>query len=153
MRMTTPARHPTNFAQFALLAWLSLWLSACSREPEEVRLRAALDAMQAAAVERRAGDFMDHVAEDFTGEGGVDRAALHNLLRAQLLRNASIGATRGPLEVKMQGERAEVNFSVVLTGGAGGLLPERAQGYAIQSGWKLVDGEWRLFVAGWEPQL
>lgn len=153
MHITHRTRCWTRFAELALFAWISLALVACSREPEEVRLRAALEAMQTAATEKRAGDFMEFVADDFAGEGGIDRAALHNLLRAQLLRNASIGATRGPLDLKMQGERAEVNFSVVLTGGAGGLLPERAQGYAIRSGWKLVDGEWRLFVAEWEAQM
>src|SRR5690606_1389870 len=103
----------------------------CSREPEEARLRAALDAMQDAAIERRPGDFMERVADDFVGPGGLDRAALHALLRAQMLRNASIGVTRGPLEVRMQGDRASVDFPLVLTGGAGGLLPERAQAYEV----------------------
>ena len=130
-----------------------LLVAACSREPEEVRLRNAVEAMQAAAVERRPADFMAFVTDDFIGNNQLDRNGLHGLLRAHLLRNASIGATRGPLEVKMQGERATVNFSVVLTGGQGGLLPEQAQGYAITSGWRLEDGEWRVFLAEWKPAL
>lgn len=138
----------------AALFGLSIVLvSGCTRAPEEQRLRDALDAMQAAVLERRPADFMDRVADDFVGAGGIDHAALHNLLRAQMLRNASIGATRGPLEIRLQGERAQVDFDLVLTGGSGGILPERAQAYAIRSGWRLEDGEWRLFLAEWEPKL
>jgi hypothetical protein len=134
--------------------WLVvLLLSACAKEPDEVRLRAQLDTMQAAVLDRRPADFMQYVADDFIGKDGLDRAALHNLLRVQLMRNASIGATRGPLDVRLQGERAQVDFSIVLTGGAGGLLPERAQGYAITTGWRVEDGEWRLFLAEWKPAL
>lgn len=127
-------------------------LAGCAGTPDEERLRATLDTMQAAVQERRPGDFMDHVTDDFIGQGGLDRAALHNLLRAQLLRNASIGATRGPLEIRLQGERASADFSVVLTGGSGGLMPERAQAYAVKTGWRIEDGEWKLFLAEWTPR-
>lgn len=109
--------------------------------------------MQAAAIERRPSEFMDSVTEDFIGDDGIDRAALHNLLRAQLLRNAAVSATRGPVDIELDGARATVRFTIVLTGGSGGLLPERAQGYAITSGWRVEDGEWRMFLAEWEPAL
>ncbi len=128
-------------------------LSACAKPPVEEQLRATIDEMQAAAIERRPSEFMYRVTEDFIGDNGIDRAALHNLLRAQLLRNAAVGATRGPLDIELQGERATVRFSIVLTGGSGGLLPERAQGYAITSGWRVEDGEWRMFLAEWKPAL
>jgi hypothetical protein len=136
-----------------LLALGIFGLTACSDTPDEARLRESIDEMQAAVQERRPSDFMEHVTADFIGEGSIDRAALHNLLRAQLLRNASIGATRGPLEISLQGKRASVDFSVVLTGGAGGLVPERAQGYSIKTGWRIEDGEWRVFLAEWKPKL
>lgn len=132
---------------------LVLLLCACASPPEEERLRTAIDRMQAAMKERRPAEFMSGVTVDFIGNDGFDRAALHNLLRAQLLRNAAVGATRGPTQVKLQGDRATVNFDVVLTGGAGGLLPERAQSYAITSGWRMEDGEWRVFFAEWKPAL
>lgn len=142
--------HARRIAGAILLA---LGLAACSGSPDEARLRETIDAMQAAVQERRPGDFMDSVTEDFLGDGGLDRAAMHNLLRAQLLRNANIGATRGPLDIQLQGDRAVVDFSVVLTGGAGGLVPERAQGYSIHTGWRIEDGEWRVFLAEWDPKL
>ena len=130
-----------------------LALAGCGSEPAEQRLRSTIDAMELAAVERRPGDFMDSVAADFVGNGNIDRAAMHNLLRAQLLRNAEIGVTRGPLEVELQGDRATVRFKLVATGGSGGLLPERAQGYDITSGWRDEDGEWKLFLAVWDEAL
>jgi hypothetical protein len=128
-------------------------LSGCESPPAEQRLRETIDAMERAVVERRPGDFMESVAADFAGNGNIDRAAVHNLLRAQLLRNAEIGVTRGPLEVELQGNRARVRFKLVATGGSGGLIPERAQGYDFTTGWREEDGEWRLFLAEWKPAL
>lgn len=152
MRMTMkPWMHA---ASGLLLASFALSLVACSRPPDEQRLRETVQAMETAVVERSPGDFMQHVAADFIGSGSVDRAALHNLLRAQLIRNASIGVTRSPLDIELQLPRATVRFNVVLTGGSGGMIPERAQGYDITSGWRLdEDGEWVLFLAEWKPAI
>ena len=134
--------------------WMALaLLAACSKPPAEERLRARIGAMQEAIAQRKVADFMEGVAPDFIGSGNVDRAALHNLVRLQVMRNAAIGATLGPIEVELQGERAKVSFDVVLTGGSGGLLPERAQAYAIESGWREDGGEWVVFTAEWEPKL
>lgn len=151
MREACKTWQRVALSMFALLSMLHV--TGCSDTPDEARLRAGIDEMQAAVQEQRPGDFMQFVTDDFIGEGGMDRAALHNLLRAQLLRNASIGATRGPLDIQIRGDQASVGFSVVLTGGAGGLVPERAQGYSIKTGWRIEDGEWRLFLAEWEPKL
>ena len=97
--------------------------------------------------------FIEAVAEDFSGNAGTDRAALHNLLRMQFLGNAKVGITTGPLQVEMQGERAKVGFTAVLTGGSGRFLPDAAQSYAITTGWRMEKGEWRLYYAQWEPTL
>jgi hypothetical protein len=137
----------------ALLLAACTLLPGCDSTPAEQRLRETIDAMELAVVERRPGDFMESVAADFVGNGNIDRAAVHNLLRAQLLRNAEIGVTRGPLEIELQGERASVRFKLVATGGSGGLLPERAQGYDFKTGWREEDGDWRLFLAEWKPAL
>ena len=134
--------------------WIALALLAgCAKAPAEQRLRERIAAMQDAIAAREVSGFMEGVAGDFIGSGGIDRAALHNLVRLQVMRNASVGATLGPIEVEMQGDRAKVEFDVVLTGGSGGLLPERAQAYAIESGWREDDGEWVVFAAEWEPKL
>ena len=143
-------RHTLRAA--LLLAGFAM-LMACQRESPEQALREQLRQMQAAAEARDPGAFIEAVAEDFSGNAGMDRAALHNLLRLQLLGNAKVGVTTGPLQVEMQGDRARVSFSAVLTGGSGRFLPDAAQSYAITTGWRVEDGDWRLYYAQWEPNL
>lgn len=137
----------------ALLIVVLVLLAACSKPPAEERLRERFETMRSAVLERRPGDFMDGVAEDFTGEGNIDRAAMHNLLRAQLLRNADIGATVGPLDIRIDGERATMDFTMVLTGGSGGLIPERANGWAVKTAWRDGDDGWQIYFAEWSPAL
>ncbi|MEL1264546.1 nuclear transport factor 2 family protein [Pseudoxanthomonas putridarboris] len=133
------------------MALLALGMVACRSGSPEERLRQQFSAMQAAAEEKRVGDFMEGVSADFAGARGMDRAALHNLLRLRTLGNASIGASTGPLDVQVQGDTATVKFSALLTGGSGRLLPEQMQAYQITSGWRLEDGEWRVYYAQWDP--
>lgn len=126
-------------------------LAACRHDTPEAALRAQMEEMRTAASELRTADFMEGVAADFIGNEGMDRAALHNMLRLQMLGKAKIGATTGPLEVDMQGDRATVRFTAVLTGGGGRFFPDSAQAYAITSGWRNEDGRWRVYYAQWKP--
>lgn len=137
----------------AVLCIGMLLLPGCTRSTPEDALRVQLQQMQAAASAREPRAFMDGVAEDFSGEDGIDRAALHNLLRVQFLANATVGATTGPVSIELHGDKATVRFSIVLTGGDGRVLPDRVQSYAVTSGWRLQDGEWKVYVAEWEPML
>ena len=134
-----------------LVLVLALLLAGCARQLPEQRLRAQLSAMQEALEQRRAGDFIDGVASDFTGNGGIDHVALQQLVRAQVLANSSIGLTLGPAEVEIVGDRATVRFSAVVTGGSGRFLPERAQAWEVTSGWRDEGGDWRLYYAQWKP--
>lgn len=136
------------------LAWgwgcaLLLAVSGCQRDTAEQRLRKDMAALQEAVEQRRLRDAMAGVAEDFAGEAGMDRAALHNLLRAQFLANARIGVSTGPLSIALQGDDATVRFDAVVSGGDARLLPERMQRYAVVTGWREQDGRWRLRHAQW----
>jgi ketosteroid isomerase-like protein len=131
-----------------------LAFTACHRVPDERRIRDAMAAMQQAVQERNPRDFMRHVSADFTGnDGRLDHDALHNLLRAEVLRNESIGATLGPIDVELQGDRATVHVTATLTGGSGGWLPDRGAVYAITSGWRREGGQWRCYNATWTQRL
>ncbi|HUD43331.1 MAG TPA: nuclear transport factor 2 family protein [Dokdonella sp.] len=135
-------------------AWLILALAACSRGDDETRLRQALERIETAVEERRPGDFVDVVSEDFTGaDGTLDRAGLHNLLRAQVVRHASIDVVLAAPDIEIQGDRATVAVTATLSGGAGGWLPERGAVYAITSGWRREDGQWRCINAQWRQVL
>lgn len=141
--------RPLVRAGLLLLALAAL--AACARDTPETALRAQLQRMQTAAVERRTGDFMEGVAADFVGNDGMDRAALHNLMRAQVLSNSTIGVTTGPVEIDMKSDQATLRFTALLTGGNGRFIPDSAQTYSITSGWRLEDGEWRVYYAQWKP--
>lgn len=141
--------RPLVRAGLLLLALAAL--AACARDTPETALRAQLQRMQTAAVERRTGDFMEGVAADFVGNDGMDRAALHNLMRAQVLGNSTIGVTTGPVEIDMKSDQATLRFTALLTGGSGRFIPDSAQTYSITSGWRLEDGEWRVYYAQWKP--
>ena len=133
---------------------LLLVVSACSRSDPEQAVRAQVDALQQAIDARDAGAVEDLLAEDFIGNEGMDRRGAKQLAAAVFLRHREIGARLGPVTVELRGEREAIaRFSVLATGGSGGLLPEQSQVYQVQTGWRLQDGEWKLLNASWTPNL
>lgn len=143
-------QHDVRWPRLILLILLLALLSACRQDTPEAALREKLAQMQTAASERRVAEFMEAVASDFAGNAGMDRAALHNMLRLQMLRNSAVGVSIGPLQIEIKGNSATVRMHVVLTGGSGTRLPDSAQAYAITSGWRLEAGQWRVYYADWE---
>ena len=92
------------------------------------------------------------IAEDFVGSEGMDRKAFRRYVTLTGMRNQEIGVQLGPLDVKLFDQRATVSFTAALSGGAS-WLPDRAQVYQVDTGWRLEDGEWKLISAKWEPRL
>ncbi|MCL7713875.1 nuclear transport factor 2 family protein [Stenotrophomonas mori] len=132
------------------LVLLVLALGGCARQPPEQRLRETIAQMQAAVEQGRPKVFMAAVAGDFIGNDGLDHDGLGRLLRGQLLLNARVGARTGPLTVEMgEGATATVRFTVLLTGGDGGLLPERGRLQRVVSHWRENEGRWQLYSATW----
>lgn len=131
---------------------LLLVVSACSRSDPEQAVRAQVDALQQAIDARDAGAVEDLLAEDFIGNEGMDRRGAKQLAAGVFLRHREIGARLGPVTVDLRGEREAIaRFSVLATGGSGGLLPEQGQVYQVQTGWRLQDGDWKLLNASWTP--
>ena len=124
----------------------------CRSTPPEQALRETIAQMRQAGEEHRVSDFMDSVAEDFGGPEGMDRKGLQRFLTLVSLQNRELGATLGPLDLEIIGERARVDFTLAASGGAG-WLPERGQIYEVSTGWRLEGGEWKLISASWRPQL
>lgn len=135
-----------------LVALLLALLPGCARSDPETRLRADFLQLQSALDERRAGDFMDGISADFAGNQGLDRAALHNMLRLQMLGRASSSVTTGPLEVAVQGDTATVRFTALATGGSGRFMPDSANVYDVTTGWRDEGGHWRMYYAQWQPK-
>lgn len=134
----------------AALCALALTLAGCSREGPEERIRAAIAQMEVAIESREPGGFLAHVADDFSGAGGAfDRSALRGYLATLLVGNQLVEVTLGPVSITLHGEeRATVEVDALVIGGA--RLPERGEHLAITSGWRLDDGEWKVYVASWE---
>ena len=69
------------------------------------------------------------------------------------LQNQQVGTTLGPLTVTITGDRARVAFTLAASGGAGGWMPDRAQVYDVETGWRTGGRDWKLISATWKPKL
>ncbi len=146
-------QHSPNAAVWGVRIALGLALcalAACTRPADEQRLRDTLVALQDAAERRSSDDFMAAVSDNFAGPSGLDRDGLSRLLKVQFLRNQSVGASIAGLEMKVENGIAEANFRVLLTGGDGGWIPQRADGYRVSTGWRADGEDWLLERASWE---
>ena len=146
-------RHLQRFA-IGITLVLAIALGGCSDESPEQAVRAQVATLQAAIDARDAGDIEALLAEDFVGNDGLDRRGARQLSAAVFLRHREVAAKVGPVSVELRGEGdAIARFSVLATGGSGGLLPESGQIYQVETGWRLVEGEWKLLSASWTPNL
>jgi len=154
MRDTRGRAGWTRWA-YALALTCALALTACSREAPEDAIRAQVVALQAAIEHRSASDVADVLDEDFIGPQNMDRRAARQMAAVLMLRHQRIGVLTGPVDVTLQGEdRATVRTRAALTGGEGSaLLPDSAQAWRIESGWRLRDGVWRITSLTWTPVL
>jgi hypothetical protein len=148
---TTPRRRIVLDIAFA--AACAAALGACGRSDPERELRDTVQRMAQAIESREVGEFLDHVAEDFTREsGGFGKQDARRILAAVLLRNEKITVSAVVSEVKVDGERATVKVRVLATGGAG-WLPERGQTWDFDSAWRREGGVWKVYNAQWREGL
>lgn len=139
----------------ALVLTCMLALAGCGREAPEDAIRMQVAALQSAIERRSASDVADVLDEDFIGPQNMDRRAARQMAAALMLRHQRIGVLIGPVDIVMQGEgRATLRTRAALTGGEGSaLLPDSAQAWRIESGWRLRDGVWRITSLTWTPVL
>ena len=138
----------------ALLAIAALAVAAaCSRKPPEMLLREQIATAQAAVKSRDAGALREVLADDFVGPDGLDRSGAGRMAQGIFLRYRDIGVVIGPLDITMRDEFATVRFTAAARGGSGSVLPQSAQVYDVETGWRLISGEWRMTSARWQPKL
>jgi ketosteroid isomerase-like protein len=125
-------------------------LAACGRGDPERELRATIAKMARAIETHDPGDFLDHLADDFTRDSGAfGKLEAKRLLAGVMLRNEKIGVTAVVTRVEIEGDRARATLRVLATGGRGGLLPERGQSWQFESSWRREGGAWKVFNAEW----
>ncbi len=154
MRRTASDTNRTWGTIVLLIACL-VGMAACTRAGPEDAIRAQVAALQSAIEQRSASDVADVLDEDFIGPQSMDRRAARQMAAVLMLRHQRIGVLMGPVEVALQGnDRATVRTRAALTGGEGSaLLPDSAQAWRIESGWRLRDGVWRVTSLDWTPVL
>jgi hypothetical protein len=133
----------------------AILLVACSRTPDEQRIRETIAQMQKAVEQGAPRDFMAYVSTDFIGnQGAVDRDGFANVLRFEVLRNERQTVLLGPIDVVLQGDRATAHLTVTLSGRSSGtIMPERASVFSIASSWRKEGSTWRCYNAKWEQEL
>jgi hypothetical protein len=124
-------------------------LAGCARTPDEERIRAAIRDMAGAVEQRRAADFLEHVAADFTGnDGDFDRRRLTALIGMELLRHDSPRVTIRRVDAQRVGDRATVTVDAAVAGG--GWRIDGGETLRIVSGWRKEGADWRCYNARWE---
>jgi hypothetical protein len=129
-----------------------LLLPGCRRTPPEQALRDTIAQMQEAGEAGEIDALFEPIAEDFTASEGMDRTNFRRYVTLVRLRQKNVGVTLGPIDVKLFGDRATANFTATITGGPG-LLPDQAQIYDIETGWRLDGADWKLISARWKVKL
>jgi len=127
-------------------------LSDCKHTPPEQALRETIAKMQAAGEARDMDALFQPIAEDFTASQGMDRQQFRRYMTLVSMRQKSVGVTLGPVQVKLYGDRATASFTAAITGGPG-FLPDQAQVYDIETGWRLQGDDWQLISARWKEKL
>ena len=134
----------------SVLATGVLVLAGCSHDAPEAQVRARVEVLQTAIDARDAGAVHALLADDFIGNDGLDKQGVRRLAAGLFLRYRDVGLRLGPVDVQLRGDAdATARFTVLATGGNGGLLPDSGQVYAVETGWRRIDGEWRLRSAQW----
>lgn len=143
----------TWYMRCAVVLLLALAAVACGRTPPEQRLRETIGALGEAIERRDAAALEEVLADDFVGPQSLDRDGARRMATLLFLRYRDVGTTFGLVDVELQPGHATARFSVGLTGGSGAVLPDAARLYDVETGWREVDGEWRLTSASWTPRL
>lgn len=144
--------------RWAFLLFATLLLAgtiSCSKPlTVEQQVIAVIRDMEARIEEGERRPFMNHVADDFSGQDG---RLTHDQVRAmvllQLNRYERLNAQLFPIHVSETGEEsAKATFRALITGGAG-WIPENGRVYEFETHWSKHDDEWKLQRANWTPTL
>ena len=138
---------------YTLLALLALGLSACAPpEPTDEAIQRAIHDMATALEARESSALLARLHDDLSAQesrqGSFGKEEARRLLMAVFYRHRDIGVVVTNIQVTpdaIRDDRASASFNALVTGGQGGLLPERAQLYRIHSEWQL-DDDWQLIA-------
>lgn len=126
-------------------------LAACaSPEGDEQLIRDRLGQLEEAVEDKDASRLAGLLSEDFSGPSGMDRERAEAFARVMMARHTELGVTWDLKSLDIQGDRATVELSAMLTGRA--LMPGfdgRGRLMNVQMGWRRTGNDWLLVHANW----
>jgi hypothetical protein len=144
---TSPFWRPTAYTLILLQA---LWLGGCSKPPTEEAIRLAIGEMASALEQRKVGPIADRLHDELeireSAHGTLGSEQARRMLTAVFMRHRNINVVVTNIQVlpdSLREDRATARFNALVTGGSGGILPDRAELYRIDSEWH-YDGDWKL---------
>lgn len=151
MNLSYRLKTVSRSSSYGLLVLAMLWLAGCgSPPPTEEAVGRAIKEMAQAIEERSTGAVISHLHEDLqvneSSHGALDLEQARRLLMATFFRHRNISVLLTNIQVtpdNLRDDLAEAQFNALVTGGSGGILPNQAQLYRINSQWR-HDGEWKL---------
>jgi hypothetical protein len=139
-----------RFAWTLLL--VPLLLAGCGKTDPQTALEAAVQALQDNLEAKKSGAVMDQLHPNFQAGEGMDREWAKRTMALMFLRYAHIrivAVTRSSRIDTGSSQVGHTEAQVVVTG-AQGLIPERAEPYAIRLQWRLDGSDWKLIELHWE---
>ena len=136
----------------AVLGAVALVFGGCAKKDPVL---AVIDALEAAVEDKSAEKVQGLVADDFRGQGGINRAEAISMLRRYLAAYETVEVDVYDVKVERGDGSADVKFAADFSGkamsigGLSGLLPPDA---AYRFDLHLVDqgGSWKVQRAAWE---
>lgn len=146
--MRPSATLPIAGVVLALL--LGLLLGCAKEQGDEQVIKQKLEQLEEAVEDKDASGIAGFMAEDFSGPSGMDRERAEAFARVMMARHTELGVTWDMKSLDIQGDRATVELTAMLTGRA--LVPGfdgRGRLMNVQMGWRRSEGDWWLVYANW----
>ncbi len=130
-----------------------LLLSGCGKTDPKTALEAAVQTLQDNLEAKKASAVLDQLHPGFQAGGeGMDREWAKRTMALMFMRYANIRIIAVTRHSRIDSGSSQVGHTEaqVLVTGAQGLIPERAEPYAIQLEWRLDGRDWKLMRLQWE---
>lgn len=142
----------SSLRRLCVLGLVALLLAGCGKTDPKSALDAAVQQLQDNLEAKKTGDVMDQLHPSFQAGEGMDRDWAKRTMTLMFMRYANIkiiAVTRNSRIDSGTSQVGHTDAKVVVTG-AQGLIPERAEPYAVQLQWRLDGSEWKLTELRWE---
>lgn len=138
--------------RLCLLVCVGLALAGCGKTDPKTALDAAVQQLQDNLEAKKTGDVMDQLHASFQAGEGMDRDWAKRTMTLMFMRYANIKILAVSRNSRIDSGSSQVGHTeakVVVTG-AQGLIPERAEPYAVTLQWRLDGSTWKLSELRWE---